>query len=175
MKPSLRLVSVALASLVLCSCGVIQSAQKTLASLGDMVMGTDRPQAPSWRSVTASADVRLNQDSPIALDLVFVSEPALVQALQSMPADKWFAGRRDLLGTFPDKLWVLSLELVPGQMLELPAEVLQAQRALSVLVFAHYPGPGEHRQRLLLQARGYLIALGPMDFVVSEIRAGQAE
>lgn len=134
------------------------------ASAGLFGGGKPRPAPPAWTRVTVSAAADANRNSPVALDLVFVRDPALLESLNATPAAKWFATREDTQRAFPEGLGVVSLELVPGQTVQLTDPAHIRQPALAVLAFASYPPPGEHRERLLPAGDSYLLQLGPQGF-----------
>lgn len=138
------------------------------AVLGDLAQSLSttrqRAVAPDWGQLVLAATADANGRSPVAVDILFIRDPALVEVLASTPAAKWFATRIDLERTFPSGLSVLSHEVVPRQSLRIERKTLAAQTAMAVLVFAGYPTPGDHRARLRLDVDGYLIELGARGF-----------
>jgi type VI secretion system protein len=160
---------VLVASLGLGGCTVLDKLAQAVA----LTAGIDkpRPSAPAWQTVTLTASADANQNSPVAIDLVFVRDAALAQTLTATPAAKWFATRADTLRAFPDTLGVVSLEVVPGQTLRLTDAATIGQRALVILAFANYPPPGEHRERLLPTGADYLVQLGPKGFKGVDVHA----
>jgi type VI secretion system protein len=101
-----------------------------------------------WRQVTLTAAEDANGNSPVAVDVVLVSDEALQARLAELPAAKWFAGRGDLGSTYPSGLRYRSWELVPGQRLEVAAEDLEGPRIAAAYVFVNYQAPGAHRARI---------------------------
>jgi type VI secretion system protein len=152
----------------LSGCAAIKAVTGKISSAATGLFA-DKPQAPAWRNVVISASQDANQNSPVALDIVFIKDSAVSEALMSSPAAKWFNTRRDLRRTFPDALTTISLEVVPGQAIMLDGTHLQGHVGFTVLAFANYPGAGEHRERLSLSAAGYLIELGARGFRVAEV------
>lgn len=124
---------------------------------------------PEWKTLSLRTDNDANANSPVALDIVFVRDAALLDTLAAMPASKWFAGRADMVRGFAGALTVWSLELLPGQSTEVEDRVWRSVAAWGVLAFADYASPGEHRLRLALDARGYLIRLGAEDVAAIEV------
>lgn len=169
--PARRIALVALAGLSLAGCSSLGKLTESVVSMGASLVGLDKPhpKPPLWKSVTVVASSDANQDSPVAVDLVFVREPALLEVLNTTPAAKWFATRADLQRAFPEGVGVVSLEVVPGQTLRLTDHARIHQLALEVLAFAGYPPPGEHRLRLQPTAGHYLLQLGPKGFL--EVKA----
>ncbi len=160
------------ASLSLAACSSITKLTDSIMSAGAELVGAGKPHptAPSWKSVTIAAAADANQNSPVALDLVFVRDPALVESLSATPAAKWFATRGDTQRTFPDALGVVSVEVVPGQTLRLTDPAQIHQHALAILAFAAYASPGEHRERLQPKGEAFLLQLGPKGFTSSDLQ-----
>jgi type VI secretion system protein len=123
-----------------------------------------------WKSIVVTASEDANENSPVALDLVYVKDQAMLTALLATPANKWFATRSDIRRSFGESVNVTSLELMPTQSLQLNGKALAGNRALAALVFADYPGPGEHRERLQMATTGYVVHLGAKGFRVAEVK-----
>jgi type VI secretion system protein len=100
------------------------------------------------RRVAIAVAPGANGNSPIALDLVHVSDrPPLAGALAGLSAAEWFEKRAQFQRDWPRDLEVRSWEVVPGQVLaaeRLPAPAVSHE----ALVFALYATPGVHRARL---------------------------
>lgn len=94
----------------------------------------------------------------------------MLDTLAAMAASKWFAGRADMMRGFPAALTVRSFELMPGQSIEVQEGMWRSAAEWGVLAFAGYASPGEHRLRLALDARGYLIRLGAEDVGAIELK-----
>lgn len=154
--------------MALAGCGTVTKITQAGASL--IGLGPPKPVLPDWKSVVLAASPDANDNSPLALDLVFVRDPALVDSLMTTPSAKWFAVRGDTQRAFPEALGVISFEVVPGQYIRLSEKAWTNQRALAVFVFASYPSPGAHRERLVLAADSYLLQLGSKGFKASEAK-----
>ncbi len=99
------------------------------------------------RGYALSAAAQANDRSPVAVDLVVVTEKTLVAPVSKLAAADWFATRGQLLLDNPRGLSVTSLEPVPGQ--ALPYQRLRWKgNAQAAFVFANYPSPGHHRVRV---------------------------
>jgi type VI secretion system protein len=133
-----------------------------------------KPVVPDWKSVTITAADDANNNSAVAIDLVFVRDQALLDTLATTPAAKWFSTRNDILRSFPDNIAVMSYELVPRQSVRIPEALFEKQKAWGVLAFAGYPPPGDHRARLKLDAEAYLLQLGRDGLKASEVKAAKA-
>lgn len=123
-----------------------------------------------WDELTLAAGEEANNDSPIAVDVVFVTDKTLLARIAELPASKWFAVRGDLTGTFPDAIRYQSWELVPGQRVVVPGDKLRGPRVAGVFVFADYPGPGAHRARVERFDGRLVVQLGDNAFSISSVK-----
>lgn len=101
-----------------------------------------------WSQVTLNANAEVNNNSPVAVDVVLVTDDEMSVRLADLPASKWFASRADLVKTFPQSLSYRSWEIVPGQRLDVPGDTFGRPRVVAAFVFANYPEPGAHRVRI---------------------------
>jgi hypothetical protein len=100
-------------------------------------------------AVRVDADLKINQDSPVPVELVIVYDKDLLAQLAGMKAHDWFAGREQLRKDHPgdDDFVSLSWEVVPGQ--SLPPQTLSfGSGARGGFVFADYFSDGAHRARV---------------------------
>ena len=91
---------------------------------------------------------RANRNAPVALDLVLIFDPTLLQMVRKFSAAQWFEHKEQLMQRFPEQLLTWEWEVVPGAApgpFSLPK---QASDALGVLLFANYGTPGLHSARL---------------------------
>jgi type VI secretion system protein len=92
---------------------------------------------------------RTNQNSPVAVSLVAIQDPKLVEKVEQMTAKQWFAQRSQLRRDFPgdDSFTEWEWEYVPDQ--TPPPQVIEVDgRAIAAFLFANYTGPGDHRFRI---------------------------
>lgn len=89
-----------------------------------------------------------NRNHPVAVDLVVVHSPELLERLLGMSARDWFAQRDQIQRDFlpGEDLDVWSWEWVPGQQVP-EQEIPLSAGAEGGLVFADYRTPGAHRAR----------------------------
>jgi type VI secretion system protein len=120
--------------------------------------------APGPKSVTLIADPNANDDSAVAVDLVFISNKTEAKQVAALSASDFFSRREQLSRDFPDGMQVRSWELAPGQVFRDQPTDATCPRAGTVL-FAHYATPGDHRQ-MLSSDRDITIWLNPQDFKV---------
>ena len=106
------------------------------------------PHSPvKLRGYAVSAAQSANDRSPVAVDLVIVTDETLVKPVSKLTAADWFAGKGQLLLDNPRGLAVTSMEPVPGQ--ALPYQRLRWKgTAQAAFVFAAYPSKGDHRVRV---------------------------
>jgi len=99
------------------------------------------------RGYALHAGEQANGDSPVAVDVVVVTDRALVEPLSKLKAAEWFARRAQLQLDHPAGVRVTSLEPVPGQRLPW-RRVRWRGKAAAAFVFAGYATPGDHRVRV---------------------------
>jgi type VI secretion system protein len=111
--------------------------------------------------VRVSVSPLANGGSPVAIDILLVSDKELLKQLQKMTAGDWFAKREQIILDHPKEtdLVVLSREWVPGQVVE-PARIVIGRDVRAGVIFANYFAPGEHRAVLDPRARDIQIRLG---------------
>ena len=99
-------------------------------------------------AVRVDADPEINQNSPVAVEMLVVYDKALLEALLAKTAREWFKDREQIIKDHPgDKSFISrSWEIVPGQ--SLPAEEMSfGTGARGGIVFADYFSDGAHRAR----------------------------
>jgi type VI secretion system protein len=119
----------------------------------------------------ASVSPRMNHNSPVAVEVVFVYDQGVLDQLLAMDAKTWFAQREQIIrdhasqGALDSWKW----EWVPGQSLQtIPAVPLEYKTGtLGGVIFASYSTPGSHRQRIDPQL-DILLTLGETDLTVKQ-------
>jgi type VI secretion system protein len=124
----------------------------------------------AWAQVTLSASDDVNSNSPVAVDVVLVTDDALLGRLSELPASKWFAARADLASTFPKGLSYRSWEVVPAQQIVVPGKTFAGPRVAAAFVFANYPDPGAHRIRIEQFSGRLAVQLDNNTFSVSAMK-----
>lgn len=102
-------------------------------------------------NVRIDVEPRANNDTPLALDFVTASDALMLDRLKATTASQWFEQREQLQRDYPGAVHIWSLEVVPGQLLNLTDNPLHRRKAQGLLIFARYSTPGPHR--LLLQGQ----------------------
>ncbi len=106
-----------------------------------------------------------NQNTAVAVDVVFSGNAELTKSLATMPAAQYFEIRHQLLRDYPHQMMVVTWEIVPGQTLE--EHLTDAQEGINqVFLFANYKAPGVHRMTLN-PVPNLVIYLGRTDFQVA--------
>jgi type VI secretion system protein len=98
--------------------------------------------------VEIHAENELNQDSPVAVEVIVVRDEKLLEKLLALSAQDWFNQREQIHRDHPGEKDFVSWywELVPGQPL-LTEKLEFDSGARAVVVFANYFAPGAHRVR----------------------------
>jgi type VI secretion system protein len=112
---------------------------------------------------------RSNQNSPVPVAFVAVSNPKLLEKVLEMNAKQWFEQREQLHRDFPggDSFTEWEWEYVPGQ--SPPPVVIEVDgNATGAMIFANYRTPGDHRFRVG-PIRRMRINLEDEDFSVSPL------
>lgn len=157
----------ALIALAVSGCAMVGGVANVVASsTANLFSGTSGPSFLDWKALTLVAVPDVNQNSPLALDLVFVRDQATLEKLLSLSASKWFSSKDELMKTYPNAITLRSWELVPQQVLQLSEEALGSPRVAGVLLYANYLSPGEHRAQLPLAREAFLVELGTRNFNV---------
>ena len=156
-----------LITLAVSGCAMVGGVANVVASsTANLFSGTPGPSFLDWKALTLVAAPDVNQNSPLALDLVFVRDQATLEKLLSLSASKWFSSKDELMKTYPNAITSRSWELVPQQVLQLSEEALGSPRVAGMLLYANYLSPGEHRAQLPLTREAFLVELGARGFNV---------
>jgi type VI secretion system protein len=127
------------------------------------LFGDDK--AIATRAIEIDVAQGANQDSPIAIDIVYVEDQQMVPLLLQMTARDWFQKRSQMSQAFPTGFVLTSFELVPGQKGPVEEVPSNAKSAIAAFVFANYAADGTHRARIDGLKRA-VIDLGGNDFSV---------
>ena len=153
--------------MTLSGCAMVGGVANVVASsTANLFSATPTAAFLDWKAMTLVAAPDVNQNSPLALDLVFVRDQATLDKLLTLPAAKWFASKDELQKTYPNTMTVRSWEMVPQQVLQLSEEALGSPRVAGMVLYADYLTPGDHRARLPLTREAFLINLDSRSFSV---------
>lgn len=136
---TLRTVLTLLVGLLLAGCSFLQSAKNAVIPPG---------KALNWDTVTFNMQPAINMNFPLAVDIVTIYEPALVDKVLGMKAADWFATKDSLLKTYPKALQSRSWELAPGESKTVSGKPFREKHVFAAVGFADYFAQGDHRIRL---------------------------
>jgi type VI secretion system protein len=100
-------------------------------------------------TVKVYADPEINENSPVAVEMIVVYDKALLETLLAKTAGEWFRDREQVFKDHPGEKDLISLkrwEVVPGQSLQAD-DVSFGTGARGGIVFADYFSEGAHRAR----------------------------
>jgi type VI secretion system protein len=111
-----------------------------------------------------------NNNNPVAVDLVLVSDKKLLQELMKMSASEWFEKRHQVALDYPKEtgLGAGRWEWVPGQQVKLDRVTVKYE-IVGGVVFANYFNAGTHRAPINPR-KGILITLGDEDLCVQSLK-----
>ena len=120
--------------------------------------------------VKVSVSPAANNNNPVAVDLVLVSDKKLLQELMKMSASEWFEKRHQVAMDYPKEIGLSAArwEWVPGQQVKLDRVIVKTEVAGGV-VFANYFNAGTHRATIDPR-KGILITLGDEDLCVQTLK-----
>ena len=109
----------------------------------------------------------INDNSPVAVDLLVVYDEKLVDELLKIPASDWFAKKQQYMADHP-QVKVHGWEWVPGQEVG-PLKIEYPAGARNVVLYADYHTEGEHRA-VVGGPKPFRLVLGERDISVEVIQ-----
>ena len=124
----------------------------------------------SQLDVKVHVSPRANNNNPVAVDLVLVSDNKLLQELMKMSAREWFEKRLQVELDHPKEtdLDVARWEWVPGQQVQVDRVPVKLE-IVGGVVFANYFNAGAHRASIDPR-KGILITLNDENFCVQSLK-----
>ena len=111
-----------------------------------------------------------NNNNPVAVDLVLVSDSKLLKELKKLSAKEWFEKRNQYQLDYPKEVdldnW--RWEWVPGQVVKLDPMTVKLE-INGAIIFANYFTPGPHRA-IIDPRKPVLIKLGEEDLTVEMLK-----
>jgi type VI secretion system protein len=142
--------------------------RRAVAALVPVMLAAVFAGCPAERNFKLNVQVAANANggSPIALDLLLVSNKDLLKELQKMSAAEWFERREQIIRDYKQGEFVIARrwEFVPGQAVS-PDNLKVGSGVKGAVIFANYFKPGEHRA-VINSRRDVLIRLGEDKFEV---------
>lgn len=133
----LRLVSISILSLTVlvsgCAGNLLSSASQIFEKKLEL------------RRVTLVTSEDVNNGFPVAVEIVFLHDAALIQSIESIKSTQWFANKDDYRSRERSKVSVLRFELVPGQEKIITDFPDRYRSAKKVFIFASYTNGGDYR------------------------------
>lgn len=102
---------------------------------------------PKRMVITLQALDDANENTAVAVDVVYTISPELTQKLSNMTAKEYFKMRDQLIRDYVNLVLIHSWELPPGHQVKEEAIDLHP-RTRGAFIFADYEVPGTHRARL---------------------------
>jgi len=99
------------------------------------------------RSFVIAASADANDNAPTTVDAVMIYNATMLPAVLKMSAKQWFDQREQLRNDFPGGFEMREWEVVPGAQVDVTKLPFKSG-GLSLVLFANYPGPGDHRARI---------------------------
>lgn len=119
-------------------------------------------------TIEVSVSDNANQNSPIPVDFVMVSDKKLLPEVAKLSAKDWFERRVQILRDFPAKVQVASWEWVPGQHVG-PISVAVASSTRGAFLFANYLNNGGHRAYVDVHSP-VVATFGPEEFSLQALK-----
>ena len=158
-RRSLLLVGGFVALLFLTACPKVKVPKKIPGTSGE-----------SKLDVKVHVSPKANNNNPVAVDLVLVSDKKLLQELMKMSASEWFEKRHQVQLDYPKEtgLTAGSWEWVPGQQVKLDRLTVKFE-VVGGVIFANYFNAGAHRAPIDPR-KGILVTLGEDNLCVQSLK-----
>lgn len=153
----------------------------TAAGIGALLLLTACPKVKVPKKIPGTSgesklDVKVhvspkaNNNNPVAVDLVLVSDKKLLQELMKMSANEWFEKRRQVELDYPKETQLNAgrWEWVPGQEVKVD-QVKVKFETVGGVIFANYFNAGPHRAPINPR-KGILITLGEDNLCVQSLK-----
>ena len=113
---------------------------------------------------------KANNNNPVAVDLVLVSDKKLLQELMKMSASEWFEKRHQVTLDYPKEtaLGAGRWEWVPGQQVKVDRVTVKYE-VVGGVIFANYFNAGAHRAPIDPR-KGVLVTLGEDSLCVQSLK-----
>jgi len=118
-------------------------------------------------SVMIQAIDNANNNTPVAVDVVYTLSSDLAKKLSQMTAREYYRDRAQIIRDYVNEVMIHSWELPPGHTIKEDVDNLHPDTKQAFL-FADYDIPGSHRARLPL-FQNLIVLLGKTDFKVNPV------
>jgi type VI secretion system protein len=99
------------------------------------------------RSFVIAASADANDNAPTTVDAVMIYNATMLPTVLKMSAKQWFDQRDQLRNDFPGGFEMREWEVVPGAQVDV-SKLPFKSGGVGLVLFANYPGPGDHRARI---------------------------
>ena len=113
---------------------------------------------------------KANNNNPVAVDLVLVSDKKLLQELMKMSASEWFEKRQQVALDYPKETGLEAgrWEWVPGQQVKVDRVTVKYE-VIGGVIFANYFNAGTYRAPIDPR-KGILVTLGEDNLCVQSLK-----
>ncbi len=97
-------------------------------------------------NLNASIADKVNNNTAIPVDIIFIFDEKLIDEFKKMPAANWFIKKEQYINDYAlnDKIQILTFEFVPGQQFFLQ-EFEPNYKPINTIIFANYANTNENR------------------------------
>lgn len=157
-------------SLLLSACGIVALLLLTACPKVKVPKKIPGTSGESKLDVKVHVSPKANNNNPVAVDLVLVSDKKLLQELMKMSASEWFEKRRQVELDHPKETELAAgrWEWVPGQEVKLDRVRVKFE-VVGGVIFANYFNAGTHRAPIDPR-KGILITLGEDNLCVQSLK-----
>ena len=116
-------------------------------------------------SLQVAVSSGVNQNSPVAVDVLLIEDKSFLKTAQGLSANDWFLKKAQLQRQFPKGMEVKSWEWVPGQSVA-PISFVVPVDTQGAMIFANYASAGPHSAPLPMSGK-VSIFLDDDDFTIN--------
>ena len=116
-------------------CGIPKTVAKKVARTAHVSNGQ--------LSLQVAVSSSVNQNSPVAVDVLLIKDKSFLKTAQGLSANDWFLKKAQLERQFPKGMEVRSWEWVPGQSVA-PISFMVPVDTQGAMIFANYASAGPH-------------------------------
>ena len=157
-------------SLLLSACGIVALLFLTACPKVKVPKKIPGTSGEAKLDVKVHVSPKANNNNPVAVDLVLVSDKKLLQELMKMSASEWFEKRNQVLLDYPKETELAAgrWEWVPGKEVKVD-RVRVKYEVTGGVIFANYFNAGTHRAPIDPR-KGILITLGEDNLCVQSLK-----
>lgn len=146
------------ALVLLVGCGIPKTVAKKVARTAHVSSGQ--------LSLQVAVSSGVNQNSPVAVDVLLIRDKSFLKTAQGLSANDWFLKKAQFERQFPKGMEVKSWEWVPGQSVA-PISFVVPVDTQGAMIFANYASAGPHSAPLPMSGKVALF-LDDDDFTIND-------